>query len=94
MIKNRFAANPHARDEDLTTALEVTGQKRPGMANGNIEFGDRITCTVPEACKVTSLGRTKLYELIGSGELDTITIGRRRLVVVRSLLTLFGSKHA
>lgn len=94
MIKNRFAANLHAREEDRTTAPEAKGQKRPGMANGDIEFVDRITCTIPEACKVTSLGRTKLYELISSGELDTITIGRRRLVVVRSLLTLFGSKHA
>lgn len=94
MIKNRFAANLRAREEDRTTAPEATGQKRPAMPNGNIKLVDRITCTIPEACKVTSLGRTKLYELIGSGELDTITIGRRRLVVVRSLLTLFGSKHA
>ncbi|MBT1516603.1 hypothetical protein KIP88_39970 [Bradyrhizobium sp. SRL28] len=34
------------------------------------------------------MGRTKLYELIGSGQLITTTIGRRRLVIVRSLLEL------
>jgi hypothetical protein len=34
------------------------------------------------------LGRTKIYELIGTGQLDTIAVGRRRLVIVRGLLTL------
>ncbi|WP_414643389.1 hypothetical protein [Bradyrhizobium barranii] len=37
---------------------------------------------------MTGLGRTKLYELIGAGRIVTITIGRRRLIVVRSLLAL------
>jgi hypothetical protein len=35
-----------------------------------------------------AMGRTKLYELIGSGRLATTTVGRRRLVLVRSLRTL------
>lgn len=71
-------------------AADDSGQNRQTAANANIPFAERITCTIPEACEVTSLGRTKLYELIGKGQLDTITIGRRRLVVVRSLLKLFG----
>ena len=49
-------------------------------------FAQRLTCTIDDACEVTGLGRTKLYELIGAGHIVTITIGRRRLVVVRSLL--------
>jgi excisionase family DNA binding protein len=48
----------------------------------------RPTCTIAEACDAIGLGRTKLYELIGGGEIDTITIGRRRLVRVASLLKL------
>ena len=56
----------------------------PGM----IPFAERLTCTIAEACRATGLGRTKLYELIGEGHLDTTTIGRRRLVLVRSLRTL------
>jgi excisionase family DNA binding protein len=51
-------------------------------------FRERLSCTVDEACAVTGLGRTKLYELIGSGQLITTTIGRRRLIIVRSLLEL------
>ena len=53
-----------------------------------IPFRERLSCTVDEACAVTGLGRTKLYELIGSGQVRTTTIGRRRLVLVRSLLDL------
>jgi len=51
-----------------------------GTANKRIPFGQRPTCTVAEAYDATGLGRTKLYELIGGGQLDTVTIGRRRLV--------------
>jgi excisionase family DNA binding protein len=53
-----------------------------------VPFCERLSCTLDEACVVTGLGRTKLYELIGSGQLITTTIGRRRLVIVRSLLEL------
>jgi excisionase family DNA binding protein len=51
-------------------------------------FVQKLTCTIHEACEMTGLGRTKLYELIGDGHLATTTVGRRRLVVVRSLLSL------
>jgi excisionase family DNA binding protein len=53
-----------------------------------VPFAERLTCTIAEACEAVGLGRTKLYELIDEGRLDSITIGRRRLVVVRSLLKL------
>jgi hypothetical protein len=53
-----------------------------------IPFAQRLTCTITEACQAAGLGRTKLYELIGEGCLDTTTIGRRRLVIVRSLRSL------
>ncbi|MHC2317539.1 excisionase family DNA binding protein [Bradyrhizobium diazoefficiens] len=56
-----------------------------------IPFRERISCTIDEACVATGLGRTKLYELIGSGQLITTTIGRRRLVIVRSLLALLDA---
>jgi excisionase family DNA binding protein len=56
-----------------------------------IPFTHRLTCTIDEACEATGLGRTKLYELIGAGQLATTTVGRRRLIVVRSLLSLLQS---
>jgi hypothetical protein len=51
----------------------------------------RLTCTIDDAREVTGLGRTKLYELIGTGRIVTTTVGRRRLVVVRSLLALLDT---
>src|SRR5579875_40713 len=53
-----------------------------------IPFAQRLTRTIAEACEATGLGRTKLYELIGAGCIDTTTIGRRRLVLVSSLVAL------
>ena len=55
-----------------------------------LPFAQRLTCTVAEACEVTGLGRTKIYELIGDGRVTTTTVGRRRLVIVQSLLALVG----
>ena len=59
-----------------------------------IPFAQRLTCTVAEACEATGLGRTKIYELMGNGRVNTTTIGRRRLVIVRSLLCLVGINAA
>jgi len=74
------------------------GSHTPAVRNSAdaamIPFAQRLTCTIAEACEGTGLGRTKLYELIAKGYLDTTTIGRRRLVLVRSLRTLLEAKEA
>ena len=57
-------------------------------------FAQRLTCTIDDACEVTGLGRTKLYGLIGTGRIVTTTIGRRRLVVVCSLLARLETNMA
>ncbi len=46
----------------------------------------RITCTIAEACSASGLGRTKIYDAINADLIQTRRIGRRRLVVVQSLL--------
>ena len=51
-----------------------------------VPFMQRPTCTIKEACKASGMGRTKFYELIKGGELKMISVGRRRLVQVPSLL--------
>lgn len=56
-----------------------------GLADRDVPFNERITCTVRDACIATGLGRTKLYEMIGAGVLQTTAAGRRRLIVVASL---------
>ena len=70
---------------------EATADKAMPCHQGRrLPFAQRLTCTVAEACEVTGLGRTKIYELIGDGRVTTTTVGRRRLVIVQSLLALVG----
>jgi excisionase family DNA binding protein len=49
-----------------------------------------ITLRIPDACRATGIGRSKLYELIKLGQIDTIKIGRITLVPVTSLERLIA----
>jgi hypothetical protein len=53
-----------------------------------------ITAPVREFCALSGLGRTRVYELIGAGELDSITIGKRRLIVIESYRKLIERQRA
>ena len=43
-------------------------------------YVERRAYRINDFCRAFGLGRTKVYELIGSGKLKTVTIGGRRLV--------------
>lgn len=76
-------------DRKLDTEINYSGLQKP------IPFSERPTCSVAEACSMVGLGRTKFYELIDDGTVETTKIGRRRLVRVPSLLQLLArdSQH-
>ncbi len=57
-------------------------------------FRERISCTIPQACAATGLGRTKLYEEIGAGRVRTSKVGSRTLVLVESLVALVSAPEA
>jgi len=82
------------RGPDLESGIQIkpgaTADKSTPSRLGRLPFAQRLTCTVAEACEVTGLGRTKIYELIGNGRVTTTTVGRRRLVIVQALLDLVG----
>jgi excisionase family DNA binding protein len=44
-----------------------------------------IAYSVPQVMQATSLGRTTVFTLITSGELPSIVVGRRRLVLATAL---------
>ncbi|WP_084489057.1 helix-turn-helix domain-containing protein [Novosphingopyxis baekryungensis] len=48
--------------------------------------------SILDVCELTSLSRSSIYELINRGELEVISIGRRRLVLARSVEKLLGIK--
>jgi excisionase family DNA binding protein len=49
-----------------------------------------LAYSVREACRVSSIGRTRLYQLIGEGQLEARKIGKRTLIPAASLRALIG----
>ena len=82
------------RGQDFESGIQIergaAADKPTASHLVRLPFAQRLTCTVAEACEVTGLGRTKIYELIGNGRVTTTTVGRRRLIIVQSLLALVG----
>ena len=103
MIEDRDRPRGNPRDGHIDSSVPSRGnpihhgppeppeQSSNNVTHNTIPFVQRLACTVAEACEATGIGRTKLYELIGNGRLATTTIGRRRLVLVNSLLSLLAA---
>ncbi|AOR77350.1 hypothetical protein NRB_01340 [Novosphingobium sp. 11B] len=49
-----------------------------------------LTVRIPTAVKLTGIGRSRLYELIASGDLEIVKIGSMTLIPVSSLRALIG----
>lgn len=49
-----------------------------------------LTVRIPEACRLTGIGRSKLYELIRAGEIRPIKVGTITLIPVESLAEFLG----
>lgn len=46
---------------------------------------DPLLVSVQQAARMLGIGRTSIYQLINSGELQTMKLGRRRLITIESL---------
>lgn len=44
-----------------------------------------LLCSIPDAATALGIGRSKTYQLIEAGRLETVAIGRRRLVRIESI---------
>lgn len=49
-----------------------------------------LTVRIPEACRLTGIGRSKLYELIASGDIQTIKVGSITLIPIKALEQFLG----
>lgn len=54
----------------------------------SVQFQDRITCSVQDACTYTGLGKSTINALIADGTLQSTLVGSRRLIWVASLIAL------
>ena len=75
----------HAVIEDAV-AKALASVKAPSTA-------DAVMLSVPEAAERLGVGTTKVKQLIASGQLASVTIGRRRLVPAENVRS-FGSGDA
>jgi excisionase family DNA binding protein len=49
-----------------------------------------LSVRIPDACRMTGIGRSKLYELIKEGRIRTIKVGTATLIPVRALAEFLG----
>ena len=61
-------------------ATDAAGTEHPGDGQN-----DLLMLTVEEAARRLGLGRTLVYQLISSGELESVTVGRLRRVPAECL---------
>lgn len=81
----------------------IRSQRQRPMPEELVETGKRVsldphveplTVRIPMAIQLTGIGRSKLYELIGAGEIETIKIGSMRLIPMASLRALIERASA
>ena len=55
------------------------------MAKNETHQAQRRLYPIPEAARLLGIGRSTLYVLISEGHLQAVHIGRRRLVLAKSI---------
>jgi excisionase family DNA binding protein len=86
-VKRRDTKKP-ACDEQLDLPFD----RRPKATRTN--GAEPLAVRIPDAVRMTGIGRSKLYELIASGDLETVKIGRCTLVPVDALKDLLAKARA
>ena len=79
---------PRRRRPDGTTS---SGSR---VVNVTVRPDPRVLLSVEDAAERLDIGRTMVYELIASGELGTITIGRLRKVPVAEVTEFVERRRA
>ena len=54
------------------------------------EILERIAYSVPDFCKIMSLGKTKVFAMLKEGRISSIKIDGRRLIPATEALRLLG----
>jgi hypothetical protein len=78
-----------------TQTPKLTVRKRAGEDPVSLDAGGgAITCTLNEFCRITGVSKMTAWRLDVAGEIDTITIGKRRLVILASYHALIARRQA
>jgi excisionase family DNA binding protein len=88
---------PPAKDCDMGAGSVATqGAKMKAVRFGSLPFTlpiEPLTVRIPVAVRLTGIGRSKIYELIAAGKLDTVKVGASTLITVASLKRLVQTQQ-
>ena len=56
------------------------------ITNERNAVAERLAVSPAEAARLAGVGRTTIYEAIGSGALRSLKIGKRRLILIASIM--------
>jgi excisionase family DNA binding protein len=85
------------------TADDISNPKRQGWANASNQARMPMTndhrpaplaLSPTEAARILGCGRTKLYELLTSGEIKSFHLGRRRLIRLAAIESWIAEREA
>jgi hypothetical protein len=78
----------------MTTRTEpvVTKRTPPLFATLPLPM-EPFSVRIPVAVQLTGIGRSKLYDLIAAGEVETVKVGASTLVTVASLRNLIQNRR-
>lgn len=74
--------------------MRFDGKPKRRIKQKSVDFAtlslplEPITVRIPVAVHLTGIGRSKIYELIAAGSLDTVKVGASTLITVASLRRL------
>lgn len=52
-----------------------------------------ISVRIPEACRLTGLSRSRLYELMKSGDIEFVKVGSSTLILLESLRSFIHARR-
>lgn len=54
---------------------------------------ERLSYSVDEAARATGLGRSNFYKILARGDIESFTVGKRRMVSARALRQFIEQKE-
>ena len=66
--------------------------EHPAQGSG-LAPGELISVRVPDAVRMTGLSRSRIYQLIASGDVEAAKVGRSTVVLVASLRSLIHANR-
>lgn len=58
----------------------------------NMTADDVVATSIKNAARITSLSRSRIYQLLDAGKLRSVRVGKRRLVLMESIYALLSAK--